>query len=413
MLRSRARQSAIGIVTLLVMAIAGIAAAAPATAAHPHSSPGSSSVIRDWERISLRTIYTDAATPIPIGVPYLGFVSLAMYNAVQATDRKHGSAAAAAAQAAHDVLAAYFSAWAAPLQADLEASLKAIPGRGAAKERGIEAGARAARAMVESRVGDGRNDTSIVYTKTAAPGVWPAVSPPPVGGMLAPWLGFVDPLVLRRSIRVDGPDPLTSAEYTADYNEAKSLGRATGSARTQAQSDTALFFNSNSAIMVAEGVLDYLDDRPMSLRDTARMFARMHSSMTDAVITCWRLKYEVGFWRPAQAIPGADSDGNPATISDSSWTPLIANPPYSDYVSGHGCLTAPAVQIVRRTLGENTRLTLHSDSSNTDWKFKNLSDIEDKAFHARIWGGLHFRTAMEDAYYIGHQTANRVIFKIR
>ena len=76
-------------------------------------------------------------------------------------------------------------------------------------------------------------------------------------------------------------------------------------------------------------------------------------------------------------------------------------------------MTSPAVQIVRRTLGENTPLTLYSSVSKTDWKFKNLSDIEDKAFHARIWGGLHFRTAMEDAYYIGHQTANRVLLKIR
>ena len=413
MLRSRSRQLASYIVTFLVIAIAGIAAAAPATASHPQASPASSSVVRDWERISFRTIYTDAASPVPIGVPYLGFVSLAMYNAVQAADREHGSAAAAAAQAAHDVLVAYFSAWTTPLNADLKTSLDAIPGRGAAKERGIEAGARAARALVDSRVGDGRNDTSIVYTKAAATGIWPAVSPPPAGGMLAPWLGFVDPLVLRWPIRVDGPDPLTSAKYTADYIEAKSFGRATGSTRTQAQTDTAFFFNSNSAIMVSEGVLDYLDDHPMSLRDTARLFARMHSSMTDAVITCWRLKYEAGFWRPAQAIPGADSDGNPATISDPSWTPLITNPPYSDYVSGHGCLTSPAVQIVRRTLGENTPLTLYSSVSKTDWKFNNLSDIEDNAFHARIWGGLHFRTAMEDAYYIGHQTANRVLLKIR
>ena len=74
---------------------------------------------------------------------------------------------------------------------------------------------------------------------------------------------------------------------------------------------------------------------------TPRLFAVMHTAMSDAIILCWRLKYDVGFWRPFQAIQAAETDGNPATTADPTWTPLIPNPPYSDYVSGHGCLTAP------------------------------------------------------------------------
>ena len=136
---------------------------------------------------------------------------------------------------------------------------------------------------------------------------------------------------------------------------------------------------------------------------------------SDAIITCWRLKYEVGFWRPFQAIHAADTDGNPATAPDPSWTPLIANPPYSDYVSGHGCLTSPTVQIIRRTLGENTPLRLHSYSTliqRTDRDYRTLGAIEHDAFHARIWGGLHFRTAMEDAYAIGHTAADQVLHRL-
>lgn len=405
------------------MSLATVATATPATA-DPWMPRESSSVLHDWERTAISTIFQlpealgkrdplIAATPVAVGVPYLGFASVAMYRAVQGADRKHGSAAAAVAQSGHDVLVEYYPMWEPELNARLQASLAAIPD-GWAKYRGIEAGQRAATSMIRSRAHDGRNDPRYVYTKTAAPGVWPAVADPPAG-MLAPWLGFMDRLVVNRPVKVDGPDALTSAQYAADYREAKSLGGATKSSRTPTQTDTAVFFNSNSAAMVGEGVLAYLDSHPLSLEDTARLFARMHGSMTDAVVTCWRLKYEVGFWRPAQAIPGAGSDGNPATIPDPTWTPLIPNPPYSDYVSGHGCLTAPAVQIVRRTLGETTSLTLHSYSAptNKDWTFPNLSDIEDKAFSARIWGGLHFRTAMVDAYDIGHQTADQVWRRLR
>ena len=76
----------------------------------------------------------------------------------------------------------------------------------------------------------------------------------------------------------------------------------------------------------------------MSLSDTARLFAAVHAAQTDSLIQCWRLKRDVGFWRPIQAIRDADLDGNPATTPRTrTWTPLIPNPPYSDYVSGHGC----------------------------------------------------------------------------
>ena len=56
-----------------------------------------SAVVADWERTAIKTIYTDNTTPIPVGVLYLGFTSLAMYNAAKLADRWHGSPVAAAA----------------------------------------------------------------------------------------------------------------------------------------------------------------------------------------------------------------------------------------------------------------------------------------------------------------------------
>jgi hypothetical protein len=339
-----------------------------------------------------------------------------MSRATQAADARHGSGEAAVAVAAHDVLARYFPASVAALDADLKATLATLP-RGRVTERGEEAGKEVASDLIADRVGDGRENDSIVYGRVAAPGVWPADATLKEG-MLVPWLGFVRPLLLGEPIRargVTGPDPLTSAGYAADFNEVKRLGSKESSDRTVDQTDTAQFFNSNSAIMITEGVLRYLDAHPRPLIDTARLFAAMHTAESDAVITCWRLKYEVGFWRPFQAIHAADTDGNPATTPDPAWTPLIPNPPYSDYVSGHGCLTSPTVQVIRRTLGENTPLQLHSYSTltgRTVRDYRTLGAIEHDAFHARIWSGLHFRTAMEDAYAIGHAAADQVLRRI-
>ena len=70
----------------------------------------------------------------------------------------------------------------------------------------------------------------------------------------------------------------------------------------------------------------------------------MHAAMTDSLIQGWRLKRDVGFWRPIEAIAEAGDDENPDTAAAAGWTPLLApTPPYSDYVSGHGCVTVPAV----------------------------------------------------------------------
>lgn len=410
MRRSRSRLVVGFLVAVLVLTTSASASADSQSAAESRTgNSGPSSVVSDWERNSIRTIYTENTSPIPIGVLYLGFTSLAMYHAVRAAGWQKGSPEAAAAVAAHDVLAEYFPNSATTLAGNLTDSLKEIPD-GPAKQKGIAAGAKVATGLIESRADDGRNDASIVYQKDPKPGIW---QPAPGTAMLAPWIGFVDPLVLKRQIRVNGPDPITSAEYAFDFQEVRLTGAATGADRTEHQTDTALFFNSNSAIMVSEGLLRHLDTTSMSVKDTARLFAVMHTAMSDALITCWRLKYDVGFWRPFQAIQGAGADGNSATIADPNWQPLIPNPPYSDYVSGHGCLTAPAVEAIRQTLGEDTPLTLHSYITGADRDYQNLTLIEYDAFHARIWGGLHFRDAMEDAYFIGHQAADQVLRKLR
>ncbi|HEX2704931.1 MAG TPA: vanadium-dependent haloperoxidase, partial [Candidatus Lustribacter sp.] len=121
------------------------------------------------------------------------------------------------------------------------------------------------------------------------------------------------------------------------------------------------------------------------------------------------LKYDVGFWRPVQAVAGADADGNPATIPEPGWTSLLPTPPYPEYVSGHASLTGSGAEVIRRMLGDDTPLTLHSSVTQTDRSYPTLSSIEADALNSRIWGGLHFRAAMDDGYRLAHRTAVRVL----
>lgn len=373
-----------------------------------HTTEDASSVLT-WQGIAMATIYP--ATPIPAGVPILGFTSGAVYDAVRASVRTHHSSeAAAVATAAHDVLAHYFPAAEAGLDTQLETSLAAVPD-GRSQDRGERIGAWAADRMIDSRKHDGYGDPSIHYTLAPAPGIWQPV--PPATDMTVPWLGSVRPLVLHDLVELDGPDPLSSVSYARDYDEVRLYGAATGSVRSPAQTATAQFFTANAATMVADALIRHLTAKPLGLVETARLFARMHGAMTDSVIAAWQAKRDVGFWRPYEAIAGAANDGNPMTQPQSGWAPLIANPNYSDYVSGHASVTSPAAEVIRRTLGDRTRLELVSTNSPAPRTYWRLHALERDAFHSRIWGGLHFRDAMVDGYRIGHRTAARVMERIR
>lgn len=360
-----------------------------------------------WQRIAVRTIWTETV-PLPappVGSMYLTFTSLAVHDAASEAQRRGRVAATAAvATAAHDVLWEYFPASRANLDADLAATMARVPD-GTKADSGAAIGAAAADAMIASRVGDGRFDASRVYQKTPGPGVW---QPPTGGAMALAWLGFLRPVVDVAPVVLDGPDALTSDAYAADFEEVALVGSTTSTTRTAEQTAIAQFFNLptiSAAYRLA--VCDLLADKPLGLLPTTRLFARMDASILTSFIQTFRLKYDVGFWRPVQAIAGAATDGNPATAPQTGWTPLVTNPAYSDYTSGHAAATGSWVEVVRQTMGDDTALTLRIGSQARS--YGTLTALEHDTLHARIWGGLHFRDAMDDGYLLAHTTAQRVI----
>ena len=188
---------------------------------------------------------------------------------------------------------------------------------GRKKALGVAIGAAAADEMIASRVGDGRNNvfadgsTVAPYSKAPAPGIWQ----PPATGMALYWLGFVKPVIDVKPVKVDGPDPLTSRAYARDYEEVRKAGELNAplTDRTQEQTDIAKFFANNPVPIYRGALCDLLEAEPMGLLATTRLFAQIDAAVVTTFLQTWRLKYEVGFWRPFQAIAGALTDGNPAT----------------------------------------------------------------------------------------------------
>jgi hypothetical protein len=404
-----------------VLLLAALLLATPAALARPAQAgprvARDPAVIRTWNAIAVRTIVVQGLKPPPVAQLYLGFVSAAVYNAVVTIDGQfapyttqprppaHASPEAAAATAAYRVLSGYFPASADQLTVDYQASLAQIPD-GVAKTRGIRVGEEAAAAIVRLREGDGR-DANITLDVAPAPGVW-RPTPPAFAPMLAPWLGFVRPLLLASPTQLPlaGPDPLTSAAYTRDFDEVKAIGAAASATRTPAQTDTARFWNDNPPVQYQAAFRDLATRHRLDIDHSARLLAILNMTAADALIACWRAKYDVPYWRPSTAIQLADTDGNPATTADPAWTPLVVNPPYPEYPSGHACLSGATANGLSYLLGpQNLDLVVSSAVTGTTRHYLTEDALNQDTMNARVWLGIHFRKAVVDGNRLGHQVS--------
>jgi hypothetical protein len=306
------------------------------------------------------------------------------------------------------VLAEYAPYALTTLNAARAASLAAIPD-GAAKTNGVAYGIRAAERLIGLRTTDGRN-AAVLFTKPEGPGVWrptgPALSP-----MFIPWMGAVTPLLVRRGAQFGDPGPppkMTSRRYTRDFAEVKAYGSAASTARTADQTATANFFAGNATVQFTRALVDQMTVRNLDIVDTARMFAAVEMSMADTVISVWYSKLKYGFWRPSTAINLADTDGNPATVADAAWVPLLANPAYPDYVSGYSGVAGAFTRALTRTLHTtHLNLTLTSTAvAGATRHYNSARALNGDVINARIWLGIHFRFADTAGVKMGQRVAD-------
>jgi hypothetical protein len=209
--------------------------------------------------------------------------------------------------------------------------------------------------------------------------------------------------------RTAGPLSLTSAKYAAEVNEVKSLGSATSTTRTAAQTELGRFYSANPLVMLNKSLRDIVTRKGLSITKAARLFAMTSISGADALIACWDDKDHHSFWRPITAIRLADTDGNGATRADPAWLPFLPTPSYPDHPSGYNCFTGATTQAAREFFGTNTvRISLTSPITMTTRTYSRLSRIVDDTINARIYLGLHFRTPDVQGAKLGRNVASYV-----
>jgi hypothetical protein len=274
---------------------------------------------------------------------------------------------------------------------------------------GIEYGHSAADAILALRANDHSAQAQFNYTAPGAgsPGVWVPLTSAPA---LLPGWGSVTPWVLRSGsqFRPDAPPALDSERYARDYNEIKQIGVLNGSTRSDEQTQIAQFWRVSTTAIWNPVLSQILATRDLDLSATARIFALFYLAAADASVACWDAKYSYNFWRPQSAIRSGDLDGNDSTEVDGTWAPLIPPPPHPEYPSGHSTISSAMATILELLFGDDPGGPIVVTVSGITRQWDRFSEGVDEVIDARIYSGIHFRTADEVGARQGRQVARFV-----
>jgi hypothetical protein len=416
---------------------------APALVALMLPAVARANAVTYWDEITSNAIVapvpTGAGQPPPVAALSFAMVQGAVYDAVNAIDRGYqpylmqppsnptDSKEAATAAAAYRVLVGFddlpglFPLQRPTLQPIYNIYIATLPNDPpGSRDAGIAIGESTARAMLIERQNDGRfGPPPVLYPP--APGIW-RPTPPNNGNDPAPWVGNVRPFLVPNveMLRTDGPNALTSAEYAEDFNEIKEIGSLTSITRTADQTDAAIWWQEHAQSLYHRMFRMLAEDHGLGIVRSARMFAMLSLAGADASIGCWNDKYYWQFWRPITAIREADTDGNPATEPDPTWWPLfhpttpvcnppaLVTPPFPDHPSGHSCVTSAFVHTLQNFFGTD-RIAIrnaYSTKSCTYRSFDRFSDALKEVIDARVWAGIHFRTADTQGAVLGNKVAH-------
>jgi hypothetical protein len=208
---------------------------------------------------------------------------------------------------------------------------------------------------------------------------------------------------------------LTSAEYTAAFNEVKALGGRGPTARTADQAVIAWFWDDGAGTVTPPGHWNRVAQtaarqRGLGLADSARLFAVLNVTLADAGILCWECKYGHSFWRPITAIHEADRDGNPATAPDPCWEPLLSTPGFPSYTSGHSSFSGAAARALADFFGTDAiAFSLESDGlPGVTRSYSGFWAAAQEAGRSRIYGGIHYEFDNSEGLRTGRALADYI-----
>jgi hypothetical protein len=392
-----------------------------AVAAVSLASPASADTVSDWWETAHRYWIAGQGAPgprSPDAERAATRATLAMFEAVNAIDWRYqsylgfpaadrtASQDAAAATAAYKVLLKHHPVNKAALDESYTLSMAQIAD-GPAREAGVAIGEKAAEAAMDAS-GIDPAIAQIPYRPIAPPAVWVATALPsldPYWAAMKPWA-----ISSAEALRPAPPPALNSERYARDYEEVRRLGGKDSKERTPMQTLIARY---RQAFDIAPSVRRATDMPGRTQVENARLLTLYQMANDDAAHAMVVAKQHYNYWRPITAIRNGAEDGNPATVPDPSWVPLISTPNFQEYPCGHCTLAGSIAEVMEHASGwkpgQGVRVgSLLNPTSVVqvlpDWKTwaQQVSD-------SRMYGGVHYRFSNEAGEEIGRKAARAVL----
>lgn len=262
------------------------------------------------------------------------------------------------------------------------------------------------------------------YTVTNAPGRWVPTPPAYMDAVEPNWMK-VRPFVLDSAsqFRPEPPYPYDTVKTSAFMRDAIEVYE-TGRKLTDEQRAIAAFWDCNPYVMHVQGHTMFATKKitpgghwmgivgiaarkaNADAMRTAEAYARTAIAIADGFIVVWDEKYRSSVIRPESVIN---------KYLDEGWEPLLQTPPFPEYTSGHSGISTAAAQVLTDEFGPNVAFV---DSTEAEFglpvrSFTSFEQAAAEAAISRLYGGIHYRRAIEQGVIQGRQVGEHVIARVR
>lgn len=246
------------------------------------------------------------------------------------------------------------------------------------------------------------------YVPPSGPGLWQPTNSQlamlPTWGNNRTFIKDLKTLVTHNGFPAYSTDPASAfyAEANQVYNS--------GNSPTQEQTDIAYYWADEGFVTFTppgHSVCTYSQlagEEGFNLAEAATGYVKVGIAVSDAFVYCWKVKYTLNLLRPSQYIQ--------ATI-DAQWTPLIPNPPFPEFTSGHASQSGAAAKVMAGIFGETYAFT---DLTHTQLSlglqprsYSNFYEMAEEAGISRIYAGIHFSSANEQGRQTGYAIGEKVL----
>lgn len=254
---------------------------------------------------------------------------------------------------------------------------------------------------------------------------WQPTPPAYMSGIEPSW-NKIRPFIIDSAAQFKPlPPPPFSMEKTSDfYKELKEVydisAAITEKGDASEEIQIARFWDCNPYVSVTRGHLMFATKKitpgahwigitKIACRTTSADFdktvfayAKTSIAIADAFISCWDEKYRSNLVRPETLINA---------YIDDSWKPVLQTPPFPEYTSGHSVVSGAAATALTNIFGDNFAF---DDDTEVPYglpvrSFTSFYTAADEAAISRMYGGIHYRKAVEVGLQQGRDLGTFVV----